>query len=121
MKPSEGRLPGSCQLFQVCDRRIGPATFRTTFNEQPLRRIAPPRVGMTKMIDQLGARSATQVGLKRRQSAFGSDSINPAALFPRAQVEFTPDLFRNVVGMFNHIPLHVAQVESAVRTRSEEH
>src|SRR5258705_13825404 len=115
MEPTQWRLAGSSELFQVGDGGVGPPTFSAPFDEQALRCVTPPRVGMAEMIDQLGAGSSPQVGLERGQSAFGSDAINPATILASTQVEFAPDFLRNVVRMFDDVALHIDQVESAVR------
>ena len=46
----------------------------------------------------------------------GSEPINPAAFFPRLEIEQRPALFRNVLRVIDDLPVHVDDVERAIGT-----
>src|SRR2546428_4163774 len=76
--------------------------FVLALDEQTLSGNSPPLVGMTEVPGQLRRGSSPQMRLDAGQAAFGSDSVDPAAILAGPQIQLLSDFLRDVVRVFDH-------------------
>src|SRR4051794_38903562 len=70
---------------------------------------------MFEFREELARRRLREIQIGFRQSGLRRDAVNSAAIVARADVDALADFFRNVIGMLDHIALHIDEVKRAVR------
>ena len=90
------------------------------FEEEPVRSVAPPAVGVFERRDELGGRGIAQAGRLFRREAGRRDPVDPPLVAAAAEVEVLHDVERDV-DRLDHLAAHVEGVERAVGRVHEVH
>ena len=80
---------------------------------------AAPHVVVLELGDEFAGSGAGEVNRFGRQAGFWGEAIDAAAVVARADVLIFPHFFRDVIGMFDDVALHIDHVKRAVGTKLE--
>ena len=97
-------------------RSLNRVTDVDRVGEQPVGRFPPPAKGMPEFSHEILVREFGKRRARGWKPIPGHDPVDPPAVMACADVEGRPRGSGNVVGMLDHVSLHVEEIECAIRT-----